>query len=125
MLPRVYKKDIRQARFFYPPLDDERNARLEPFRLEMLSLNPGEQKNFTIEPTATGRYSIQTFGESDTLMVLFEDVAGELRYMTADDDSGTGFNARIRVRLQRGRRYVLRVRLYLNWASGDTALLLW
>ncbi|NVK42539.1 MAG: hypothetical protein HWE39_14960 [Oceanospirillaceae bacterium] len=118
-------KDIGQARFFYPPLDDERNPRLEPFRLEMLSLSPGEQKNFTIEPTATGRYSIQTFGQSDTLMVLFEDVAGELRYMTADDDSGTGLNARIRVRLQRGRRYVLRVRLYLNWASGDTALLLW
>ena len=96
-----------------------------PFKLEFLALAPGEQKNFTIEPQSTAEYTIQTFGRSDTVMVLFEDVDGQLRYVTADDDSGTSLNAQINTRLQKGRRYVLRIRLYLNYASGDTAVMMW
>lgn len=117
--------DIAEVRRFYPPLDDSSNQRLEPFRLEMLSLQPAEQKNFTIEPRSSDDYTIQTLGRSDTLMVLFEEDGGELRFVAGDDDSGTSANARLKVRLRRGKRYVLRVRLYLNYASGDTALLMW
>jgi hypothetical protein len=118
-------QDIEEVRRFYPPQDDSTNPRLDPYKLEFLSLAPAEQKNFTIEPQSTGRYTIQTFGNSDTVMVLFEDVGGQLLYVTADDDSGTSLNARINPRLHRGRRYVLRIRLYSNYASGDTAVLMW
>lgn len=119
------ERDIEQVRFFYPPLDGGRDTKLEPFKSEMLSLSPGQQKNFVIEPPATRRYTLQTFGQSDTVMVLFEDVHGDLRYVAGDDDSGTDLNSRIQARLQRGRRYVLRIRLYSNYASGDTAVMLW
>lgn len=119
------ESDIEEVRRFYPPLEDSKNPRLEPFKLEFLALAPGEQKNFTIEPQNTDEYTIQTFGRSDTIMVLFEDVNGQLRYVTADDDSGTNTNSQIITRLRQGTRYVLRIRLFLNYASGDTAVMMW
>lgn len=117
--------DIEEVRRFYPPLTETRNPQLKPLELELLALSPAEQKNFSIEPPYTDEYTIQTFGRSDTVMVLFEDVDGQLRYVKGDDDSGTGLNARINTRLRQGTRYVLRIRLYLNYASGDTALMMW
>ncbi len=50
---------------------------------------------------------------------------GELRYVTGDDDSGTALNAFFRVRLTKGRKYVLRIRLYYRFSSGDTAVMMW
>jgi hypothetical protein len=117
--------DKSEVRRFYPPLDDAKNPKLERFKVEFLSIGPAEQKNFTIEPDSTDEYTIQTFGRSDTVMVLFEDVDGDLRYVDGDDDSGTNLNARITARLRKGRRYVLRIRLYLNYASDDTAVMMW
>lgn len=119
------EQDIAQARLFYPLQDDSRNPILESFKLEFLSLSPAEQKNFNIKPQHTDEYTIQTFGHSDTVMVLFEEVNGEMRYVDGDDDSGTNNNARIVARLREGRSYILRVRLYLNYASGDTAVMMW
>ncbi|REK17459.1 MAG: hypothetical protein DWQ37_06625 [Planctomycetota bacterium] len=117
--------DIAEVRRFYPPLDDSRNPRLVPMRLETLTLEPAQQMNFTIESPVTDDYTIQTFGRSDTVMVLFEDVDGQLRYVGGSDDSGTSTNATLHVRLRQGRRYVLRLRLYLNYASGETAVMMW
>lgn len=120
------ERDIEQVRIFYPPLNSGNlYPQLQPFRLEFLGLAPAEQKNFTIQPESTGDYTIQTFGKSDTVMVLFEDVNGDLRFVDGDDDSGTSLNAQIKTRMQRGRTYVLRIRLYSNYASGDTAVMWW
>lgn len=117
--------DRSEALKFYPPLDARRYKKLSPFELERLSIGPGEQKDFVIQPEFTNEYTIQTFGRSDSVMVLFEDVDGELEFVAGDDDSGTEFNAKIVVRLVRGRKYVLRIRLFLNWANGDTAVMMW
>ncbi|MCD0460816.1 M12 family metallopeptidase [Roseiconus lacunae] len=116
--------DKEQARKFYPD-KPPRYKNLEPFELEFLSIAPGEQKDFVIEPTRSDEFTIQTFGRSDVVMVLFEDVDGEMEFVAGDDDSGTDLNAKITIRLVRGRRYILRIRLYLNWSSGDTAVMMW
>ena len=50
---------------------------------------------------------------------------GDLRYVAADDDSGTDFNSRIITRLYKGRRYILRIRLYYAAAEGETAAMFW
>jgi hypothetical protein len=118
-------QDVQQAKLFYPPLDDSTYPELKPFILEKLSLQPAEQKNFEIKPSATRKYTIQTFGQSDTVMVLFEDQNGDLKYVAGDDDSGTDLNAKINVRLYQGRRYVLRIRLYSQFAAGETGVMLW
>ena len=57
--------------------------------------------------------------------MLFEERDGELRFLAGDDDSGRSLNAQIKAWLYPNRRYVLRVRLYLNWASAETTLMLW
>ena len=98
---------------------------LEPFVSAPLALGPGEQANFEIRPTASRTYQLGTFGTADTVVVLFEDVDGELRYVTGDDDSGTSRNALISAKLFQGRRYVLRLRLYWAGESGRTAVMLW
>ena len=81
--------------------------------------------NFLVRPNFSRNYRFRTFGASDTVMVLFEEREGELRYVKGDDDSGWDRNAYFRVRLQRTGRYVLRIRLYYQSASGDTAVMMW
>jgi hypothetical protein len=121
----ISKRDKLWVRTFYPPTTEgEEPARLEPLVSQALALGPGEQSDFTIRPDATRTYTIRTFGESNTVMVLFEEVDGELRHLAADDDSGEDRNAQITVKLFAGRRYVLRIRLYYKTGSGETAVML-
>lgn len=121
----ISERDETWVRTFYPPLDEADYTELEPFESVRLRLSAGEQRNFVIEPRATRHHEIRTFGASDTVMVLFEDSGGEPRYLAGDDDSGEGRNAYIRVRLMKGRKYTLRIRLYHATREGDTAVMLW
>ena len=118
-------RDTTWVRTFYPPLSDADHEELRPFDSVRLGIAAGEQKNFVIRPDATRYYEIRTFGTSDTVMVLFEDQNGEPRYLTAEDDSGEDRNAHIRVKLLRGRRYVLRIRLYYAGSEGEAAAMIW
>lgn len=122
--PGLSDIDRARVRLFYPELD-ERLEELKRFRAVRLNLAPAQQANFIIKPPSTRRYQIQTFGSSDTVMVLFEDNNGNLEHFAADDDSGWDRNARMEVRLVRGRNYILRVRLYFSQGSGETAVMLW
>ena len=70
---------------------------------------PGEQKDFAVIPDHSRDYTFSTFGRSDTVMVLFEDIDGDPVYMKGDDDSGFNRNARFTVRLIKGRKYILRI----------------
>jgi len=110
---------------FYPPLANADYEELVPLKSVQLSLANGEQRNFRVTPSATRDFEMRTFGTSDTVMVLFEEVNGELRYKAGDDDSGEDRNAYIRARLDQGRRYVLRVRLYYATDAGQTGVMLW
>ena len=48
-------------------------------------------------------YTLQTFGQSDAVLVLFtEEDNGDLRYVAGDDDSGSDRNAKLEQRLERG-----------------------
>ena len=119
------ERDQTWVKKFYPPLTEKDYAPLKPFQSVTLSIAPREQMNFTIQPEATRYYDIRTFGTSDTVMVLFEDDNGNPRYLTADDDSGEDTNASLRVKLLKGRKYILRIRLYYSDRSGETAVMMW
>jgi hypothetical protein len=123
--PGLSDRDKVWIRSFYPPLDPRRDPELEPFESVELMLSEGEQADFVIRPTATRYYDIRTFGVSDTVMVLFEDENGELKYRTGDDDSGEDYNASLRVKLVKDHRYVLRIRLYWSDETGRTAVMVW
>jgi astacin (peptidase family M12A) len=118
-------RDRTWAKTFYPTLAEQGDTELHPAESVHLSITPGQQRNFIVRPTATRNYNFSTFGDSDTVMVLFEDVNGELRYLKGDDDSGEDRNASFRVRLRSGRKYVLRIRLYYATIAGETAVMMW
>ena len=117
--------DQEWAKKWYPGEAVQQEQTLKAFVSAPLSLKAGEQADFVIEPTASRRYQIATFGADDTVMVLFEDDHGELRYIKGDDDSGVDRNARISQKLVKGRRYRLRLRLYWAGESGETAVMYW
>jgi hypothetical protein len=123
-------RDEEWIREFYPPQDEEKFKELKPFESAALKLQPGQQADFLVLPTETRRYEFSTFGSADTVLVLFEDVQTDpegsgWRFVAGDDDSGTDRNARFGVKLFKGRRYMLRTRLYWAWASGQTAVMMW
>lgn len=122
--PGLSSTDIEQILKFSPQIGTS-YPELRPFEFTRLSLSPGDQADFSITPTATRTYTIQTFGTIDSVMVLFEDNNGEFQYVAGDDDGGWDRNARLILRLYAGRKYALRIRLYYEWASGDTAVMLW
>jgi hypothetical protein len=117
--------DAGYMRQWYPPLDPAQAPRLRPFQSVPLSLGKGEQADFTIAPEATRDYTVRTFGPADAVSVLFEEIDGELRYLAGDDDSGQERNTEVKVRLFKGRRYVVRVRVYSSWQSNETAVMYW
>ncbi len=98
---------------------------LELLKSEPLQVQPGQQRDLRLVPQATRYYEMRTFGTSDTVMVLFEDMDGEMRYRGADDDSGEDRNSYMRIRLVKGRQYVLRLRLYYADRAGETAVMWW
>ncbi|MFI1164402.1 M12 family metallopeptidase [Streptomyces sp. NPDC020801] len=110
---------------WYPPAGPPGPAALAPFRSVPLRLGPGEQADFTVEPPETRTYTVRTFGECDAVAVVFEERDGEPRFLSGQDDGGTPHNATLTVRLVKGRRYVVRVRLYSTWGSGETAVMCW
>lgn len=123
--PDLSDLDIEWARKFYPPLAEEDEKTLAPFEVQRIEIDAGEQVDFHIRPAATRRYTIQTFGQSDVVMALFEMRDGQPRFVAGDDDSGLDLNARLRLTLVRGHEYVLRVRLYFAQVSGETAVFMW
>ena len=123
--PGLSARDRTWVKTFYPTMEEEVDERLLPFESARLTITEGEQKNFRIEPEATRWYDIRTFGVSDTVIVLFEEVDGELRYLAGDDDSGEDYNASLEIKLFKNHKYVLRVRLYYVDTSGELAVMVW
>jgi len=114
--------DKEWARKWYP----EQNAAtttLEPFQSVAVDLAAGQQVDYSIKPTASRKYTIETKGASDTLLVLFEDDGGTPKYLSGDDDSGQDRNASISYKLFKGRSYIVRLRLYYPGQSGKTSLM--
>lgn len=122
--PGLSATDRERAKEFYPAPEALRLAELRPYEAHRVRIQPGQQLDFEIRPSSSRDYTIQTFGKMDTVMVLFEEIDGEPKYMNADDDGGQSLNARIVDRLVTGRRYFLRLRLYYAEASGEGALMM-
>jgi hypothetical protein len=123
--PGLSARDKEWAKHFYPELSSRDYKELKPFHSVQAAINPGEQLNFYVKPTATRKFQFQTFGVADTVMVLFEEIGGNPRYLSGDDDSGEALNSRIEYRLIAGRTYILRLRLYWQHRKGDFGVMMW
>jgi Astacin (Peptidase family M12A) len=120
---RLSKADKAWARKWYPPVAGQPRS-LESFESAAVELASGQQTDFVFKPDATRRYTITTKGASDTLLALFEEIDGEPRYVTADDDSGEDRSAIINHKFFAGRKYHIRLRLYYPGQTGITSVII-
>lgn len=115
--------DQKWIKFWYPTSQNIDELKLnEPIAL---NLKPREGKEFYFIAPETRAYDFQTFGDSDTVIVLFEEMNGKRNQLDADDDSAEDWNAHIRHDLKEGNKYILSIRLYWKWSSGDTTVKVW
>ncbi|WP_292573941.1 M12 family metallopeptidase [Methylomonas sp.] len=116
--------DIETAKRLYPT-QEARIPELRAFESQHLMIGAGKQVDFLIKPEISRKYTLQTFGAMDTVMVLFEIWNDEEVFLAGDDDSGQDYNAKINLRLLRGRQYVVRTRLYYSNSAGNGSIMLY
>ncbi len=117
--------DKKEVRKFYPAASKKKLPLLKPFLSQIVKLAAGQQLDYEIYPEISRKYTIQTFGTMDTVIVLLEDDNGNPVYLAGDDDSGTAFNSKIENRLISGRKYLLRLRLFYSAGVGQGGIMLW
>lgn len=89
-------------------------------QLQRIDATAGSQSDFQFKPDATRKYKVQTLGDCDCKLVIFEVRDAEPRHLVAQDDSGSDANASIKIKLVKGRTYVMRVRV--NFAASPDGL---
>lgn len=115
--------DIKTVRNIYPPLK-EKTPILKPFKSKIIKIAVGEQLNFEVDISTSRIYTLETYGDMDTLMALFEVRDGTPVFIVGDDDSGQEYNAKIQRHLDKDKKYIVRLRLYFAKKAGEGAILL-
>lgn len=123
-VPYLSDSDKEIAKQLYPPLSSQDYIQLKAFQSHSARLASGEQLAFTIKPDHSRKYTFQTFGNVDTVLVLFEKDGDSHRYLSGDDDAGYDRNAMITHKLFNDREYVLRLKMYYAMDRGDTAVMM-
>ena len=112
-------QDIAGVRSIYPPIKPATITKLSVLQSVPIAALSGGQADFTFTPSISRKYTIQTFGEMDTVMVISEQVKKQAIHLAGDDDSGTDKNARIRLPLVKGRTYLINVRVLFSPAQNS------
>lgn len=125
-------RDKEWVKAFYPfPTEDQIKKSVQPSSIlkvlqpVQLNISQGQQFNYPLHIDETREYNIQRSGESDAVMVLFENTSIGWQQIMAVDDSGQASNALMRVSLDKDKEYSLRVRLYWEGKPGTTLITLW
>jgi hypothetical protein len=118
-------KDKEYVKFFYPPLNQDSYTKISLLESKPITVGSGEQQDFIFKPKYSKKYKIQTFGNMDTLMVLFEEsTKDDPEYLSGDDDSGTENNTFIRLRLLKNRKYIIRIRVLYRGGDGSGGIVI-
>ena len=81
------------------------------------TLDRDDEDYFLLVPADDGRLIMETTGRVDTYMEFYD--ADSRALLVEDDDGGSGYNARIRYNVQKGKRYIARVRGFDGNDTGD------
>ena len=88
-----------------------------------IKANSGEQDDFIFTAPSTKKYTFQTVGELDTVMVISEKAKSENHYLAGDDDSGYEKNSKITLPLVKGRSYLINVRVMYEPATQSGSII--
>jgi len=109
---------------FYPSQNVKNDILVTAMASYPIDADNCEQQNYIFKPEATKKYTIQTVGQLDTVMVLSEKIGTELKYVAGDDNSGTDNNALISATLSKGKTYIIKVKVYYKKPGEKTALMI-
>lgn len=101
--------DIAGVKSFYP--EKSKAVTVKKGELYPIKAKPGKQDDFIFKATSTKKYTFQTIGQLDTVMVISEIGKTENHYLAGDDDSGTDNNSKITLPLVKGRQYLINIRV--------------
>lgn len=119
------ERDKTWVRTFYPPQNPSAFPRLGAGLSQFLPQHNGEQQDYVVTPEATRKYDIATFGTCDSVVALFEEENGTPRFIAGDDDSGEDRNAHLRVKLLKGRKYIVRAQVRFVDSSTMPFIMMW
>jgi hypothetical protein len=86
-----------------------RERELRPGNWVFGNLSGGETHFYSFRPAAAGALIVETSGDIDTILKVYEASQG---YITWDDDSGEGYNARLEISVEAGKKYLFRLGCY-------------
>ncbi len=116
-------RDREWVRSFYPPQGGGDLPRLTPFQTATIDLQPGQQIDYAFRPGETREYEFRTFGEADVLMAVYLPDGSDP--LALEDDGGQDHNASLKLGLQAGQDYVLRLRLRFAPLAAQSAVMVW
>jgi hypothetical protein len=118
------KTDIQYAKQFYPGVPTAKT--IETLHSYEITVDNSEQQDFSFKANETRYHTIQTFGNLDTVLVIFEKLKeDELKYLSGDDNGGVDKNATLKLKLFRGKEYVIKLKVYYKNPHERTALMIW
>ncbi|MBC7865712.1 MAG: hypothetical protein IAF38_22250 [Bacteroidia bacterium] len=116
----ISANDIKGVKSFYPPIS--KKSKLQLHKSVTINAGTGGQSDFIFTAPSTKKYTFQTVGKLDTVMVISEKTKTETYYMAGDDDSGLEKNAKIALPLVKGRNYLVNVRVMYAPADQSGSL---
>ena len=105
------KNDITGVKQFYPVVKPSSITKLTTGKSAPIEATSGGQSDFIFKAPLTKKYTFQTVGELDTVMVVSEKAPKENHYLGGDDDSGFDKNAKIKLPLVKNREYLINIRV--------------
>lgn len=115
--------DKEGVKLLYPLQAEKTFASLQKHQSLVIAANSGGQSDFVFEAPNTGKFTFQTVGDLDTVMVIFEKNGDEKYYLAGDDDSGLEQNSQISLPLIKGREYLVNIRVMYSPGQGTGSLI--
>ncbi len=115
--------DIKGVKSFYPVVAEKSIVKLQLQKSAPIKARSGGQADFIFTAPSTKKYTFQTIGQMDTVMVVSEKAKTENHYMAGDDDSGLEKNSKISLPFVKGRDYLINVRvMYASDNQGGSII---
>jgi hypothetical protein len=115
--------DIKGVKAFYPVVTPKAIVKLQLHKSVVIKAGSGGQDDFIFTAPATKKYTFQTVGDLDTVMVVSEKAKTENHYLAGDDDSGLEKNSKITLPLVKGRDYLINVRVMYSTGKQSGSII--
>lgn len=121
---KLSKHDITRVKRCYPLVKQSAYKTIRHNKSVSYSAKSGSQLDFIFTAPHTNRFTFETRGKFDTVIVVYELDGKEKYYMAGDDDSGFDKNSKVQLPLVKGRNYLVNIKVTYAPAGGKGELVI-